>query len=311
MRVYRQGEGFQKPAGGCVLALGSFDALHLAHQQLIQTVVSFGRKQGLASGVYLFERRPEKVLAPERDTQSLYDNQERIHILETMGVDFAYFAKFDEAMRHMDARQFATMLISVFDVRQVCVGFHYRFGYRGEGDARTLIALGAELGFGVQVLEPIRLDGDLISSTRVRECIRAGEVRQAARLLGRPYTFCGEVEADRGVGRGMQIPTANLVPDPELVHPANGVYATFACVDENRYRSITNVGVRPTFGLHQLRVETHLLDYKGDLYGKRLRLEFIERLRGEIRFESKEALKAQIVSDMEKVREILRENPRC
>lgn len=313
LQVYRHNEIEGTLQAGCVLALGSFDALHIAHQQLIRDAVQYGQEYGLTSGIFLFEQRPEKVLHPQKDTESLYSSEQRIHILETMGVDFAYFAVFNETMRHMSARQFACMLKSTFDVRQICVGFHYRFGYQGEGDAQMLVKLGDELGFGVKVLEPVKLDGELVSSTRVRSFIRQGDVVRAARLLGRLYTLGGEVEMDRGVGRQMQLPTANLKVDNSLVTPANGVYSTFAYLDEQRYDSITNVGVRPTFGLHRLSIETHLLNFEGNLYGRQLRLEFVDRLRGEIRFASKEELASQIAKDIERARKSLKgkKGPTC
>lgn len=305
MRVYRQGDAIENLEDGCVMALGSFDALHIAHRQLICYAAQYGQRYHIPSGVFLFERRPENLLFPLRDNRSLYGHEERVRILSEMGVDFAYFAAFDETMRHRSARQFAEMLKEQFRIRQLSVGFHYRFGYRGEGDAQLLIRLGEKLGFGVEVSPPICYGGELVSSTRVRTLIEAGEVAKAAQLLGRPYSVCGEVEPDRGIGRQMHLPTANLAVEDSLVELAHGVYATVAHVDGMIYPSVTNVGVRPTFGLDRLSIEAHMLDFDGDLYGRRVRLEFIARLRSEIRFASKEELMRQIAKDIAKTRILL------
>ena len=305
MRVYRQGDSIANLENGCVMALGSFDALHIAHRQLICYAARYGRAHKIPSGVFLFERRPENLLFPLRDNRSLYSSEERVRILSEMGVDFVYFASFDESMRRKSAREFAAMLKERFHVSRLSVGFHYRFGYRGEGDARLLASLGEELGFGVEVTPPVTYGGELVSSTRVRALVEAGEVAKAAQLLGRPYSVSGEVCSDRGVGRQMRLPTANLMIKEPLVELAHGVYATMAHVGGMTYPSVTNVGVRPTFGLDRLAIEAHMLDFDGNLYGKRVRLEFIARLRGEIRFASKEALMGQIAKDIDRTRILL------
>ncbi len=306
MRVYNDGEAFAAcPGMGTVLALGSFDALHIAHRQLICDAVQYAKQNNLLSGVLLFDRRPECVIRPEELCASLYTNADKCKIIAEMGVGFVYFIKFDEAFRNMRAGEFAEMLKEKFHAVRLVVGEHYHFGRNAEGDAQTLKMLGGRLGFDVAVSRLMKVDQTLVSSTHIRMLLGQGDVGSAARFLGRYYAITGRVQADRGVGRQLNAPTANLIPDPSLVRLRFGVYATFVSLGGRRYRGVTNVGIRPTFSLGQYGIETHILDFDGDIYGQEITLEFVRRLRDEIRFESQEELAAQIAKDIRAAKDIL------
>ena len=306
MQVYNRKTGFCK-SGGCVLALGSFDALHIGHQALIREAVSQARRRGVRAGVHLFDGRPESVISEKEMYKTMYDSGGKAQIIEQFGADFAYFATFDEAFMRLSGDAFAKMLKDTFDVLCVVVGFHYTFGYKAAGTAETLKEYGKKYGFDVVVIEPVMQDGALVSSTLVRSCLESGNIARANRLLGRAYALRGEVVHDRGVGTGMGIPTANLSLPDSLLLPKQGVYATYSVIDGKAYAGVTNVGIRPTFSLSKVVVETHLLGFAGELSGDVLSVCFMAWLRPERKFNTKEELSRQIFSDMDKARQIFSE----
>lgn len=287
-----------------MLALGSFDALHLAHQALIREAAVQAKKRHVRAGVYLFAARPECVIFPQKAHKSLYTNDDKAQIMETLGVDFLYFERFDQEFMQLDGFAFAKQLKERFDVLCVVIGFHYSFGFQGKGNAQKLQEYGKALGFDVVVLEPVTMQGTLISSTLVRAHVAEGEIEDANRLLGRPYTLRGAVVRDRGVGTKMGIPTANLAVDASLLLPKNGVYATYSNIGGKDYASVTNIGVRPTFSLDKVVVETHLLDFCGNLAGDTLTVSFLKRLRDEKKFDTKEELAEQIFSDIDEAKAV-------
>lgn len=291
---------------GTVIALGDFDALHIAHRQLISCAVRYGQQRGLTSGVFLFDRRPGYITCPDQPPASLYTNADKEEIIAGMGAEFSYFATFSENFRRRSARDFAGLMKEKFFASCLVVGFDYRFGYNAEGDAGTLKELGLKLGFDVRIIEPVKIGQVLVSSTYIRSLITRGDVTEAARFLGRYYSISGKVMHDRGVGRRLSLPTANIVPDPSLIRPAYGVYATLVNVGEKRYIGVTNVGVRPTFSLSQYCIETHIPDFDLDLYDQNIKIEFVRRLRGEVKFESPEALTSQITKDIRAAKTLLK-----
>lgn len=301
MKIYEDGI-YEKSRGTC-MALGSFDALHRAHMKLVSEAVEFAKKNNLDSGVFQFLERPEFVLRPEKEHKIVYVNEQKNRILENAGVDFAYFEKFDDEFMKMSCEQFVKMLKDKFDVRCVVAGFHYRFGYKGMGDCNTLKELGKKYGFDVIVVEAVKYSDVLVSSTHIRNLILQGNVKEANEFLGRNYSIYASVVHDRGVGGTvLKTPTANLKLDKRLVLPASGVYATYIEFENKKYASVTNVGIRPTFGLNTVSVESHILDFDGDLYNKKIELFFIDRIRDEIKFENSEKLQMQISSDIDKVK---------
>ncbi len=303
MQVYDRKTGFCK-AGGCVLALGSFDALHIGHQALIREAVHQARQRGVCAGVHLFDGRPEAVITEREIYKTIYNRGDKAQIIEQLGADFAYFETFDTAFMRLSSEAFAKMLKDRFDVLCVVVGFHYTFGYKAEGTVETLKEFGKKYGFDVVVIEPVMQDGVLVSSTLVRSCLEDGDIARANRLLGRAYALCGPVVRDRGVGTGMGIPTANLSLPDSLLLPKRGVYATYSVIGGKAYAGVTNIGIRPTFSLSKVVVESHLLDFSGALDGDMLSVCFLAWLRMERKFPTKEALSRQIFGDMDKARKL-------
>lgn len=299
MKVYINENAWQEQ-GSC-LALGSFDALHRAHMKLIETAVCYAKQNGMKSGVYQFTERPEFLLNPSAENKIVYTNEQKIEIIEKSGADFVYFEKFDEEFMKLSCENFVKMLVEKFNLRCAVAGFHYSFGYKGMGDCRLLCELGKKYGFEVIIIDAVKYEGILVSSTYIRSLISEGDVKGAGEFLGRCYSIKGNVIKDRGVGTAvLQIPTANLQVDERLVLPKFGVYATYVKYNNKNYPAVTNIGIRPTFGLDSVSIESHILNFNGELYGEDIELFFLDRIRDEKKFENSEQLKAQILSDIAK-----------
>lgn len=294
--------------GKTCLALGSFDAIHKAHQILINTAVEYGKKFNVKSGVYQFVSRPASVLKPQ-NSKSLCTNEQKVRILERLGLDFTYFEEFNEKFMKIQCEDFAKMLKDKFNVACVVVGFHYRFGYRAEGDCNKLKYFGEKYGFEVIVVPPVKCGGVLISSTHIRNLVLQGNFYEAKKFLGRDYSIFLPVVHGRKVGTNvLKIPTANFNSDIDIVLPPNGVYATYIVINNKKHLSVTNIGTCPTFGLTKTTIESHIQDFEGDLYDKKIELFFIEKLRDEIKFENSDQLKRQILSDIDKAKELFCKN---
>lgn len=296
--------------GTSVLALGSFESLSAAHMALFSRAKQQAAERGAQAGVYTFTGRPGALLFPQSDNRLIYTNEERVSILADCGMDFVCFEPFDLAFSQMEAEAFLRMLAERFHLVCAVAGFHYRFGRGAAGDAAMLQQLGEKIGFDTVIVEPVMQDGVLVSSTRIREQLLCGDVAAVARLLGRDYSITGRIAADRGVGTKMGIPTANLQLDKNRLLPKNGVYATYVMLDGVRYPSVTNIGIRPTFSLHTVTVETHILDFSGDLCGRTLTVYFLDRIRSEVKFDSREALVSQIHRDMASAKHCFAQNDR-
>jgi riboflavin kinase/FMN adenylyltransferase len=293
--------------GGTVVALGNFDGLHIAHQRIVQSAVGYAKKHGLKSGVLLFDQHASEVTHQKR-VALITSNEEKIGMLSQMGVDFVYMKQFDKAFMKKTPEQFVQMLGQKLNVRAVCVGYDYTFGYRAEGTVAELQRLGKVYGFEVIVTDQIVLDGTIVGSTYIRTLLLEGDVVRAARFLGRRYTLSGEVEKGLQNGRKMGIQTANLAYDTSAVLPREGVYAATTEVKGIAYPSVVNVGANPTFSADKVTVESHILDFRGELYGTHLTITFLQRLRGDEKFPSVDALKAQIGRDIEAARKIILES---
>jgi len=286
-----------------VTALGAFDGIHLGHALLITTAIERGRALGLPSVVCTFDPHPASVLWPERaplPIATLDDNLER---MRGLGADAALIIPFTLEFSRMEAEAFVhDVVVGTLGAREVIVGFNHTFGHDARGTAALLTELGPRWGFTARVLPPLRLQGQTVSSGAIRQLLGTGDAVRAAELLGHPYAISGTVRRGAGRGRTLGFPTANLKPDRPLVLAA-GVYLARASWDGGRADAVVNVGYRPTFGEDQYWIEAFLLDFSGDLYEKTLRLEFLERIRPERKFESVDALKAQVMADIETARE--------
>ena len=291
---------------GVVVALGNFDGVHLGHQAVLRRAVAKAREGGMRIVAATFDPHPRAVLGPGEPPKLLTTLDLRREALLRYGADEVRAIRFDRELSKKSPREFVNdVLVGDLGARAVVVGENFRFGYKAAGDFGDLLELMREAE-GTAHAVPVRGAGGRaeISSTRIRALISEGAVEEAAGLLGRPYLLRGEVvEGDRR-GRTIGFPTANVLPDPAALVPGRGVYAGTVRVGEDEYAACTNVGVAPTFARHENRVEAHLLDFEGDLYGSVVDVTFTRRIREEKRFSGVEELKAQITRDVKEARRL-------
>jgi riboflavin kinase/FMN adenylyltransferase len=283
------------------VALGNFDGLHIGHMALIRTMISECRLNGISSVVYTFMKHPENILRKNLYNPLITNNDQKSALLENMDIDYLCYQEFDEEFSRLSPEDFVrNILIGKLNVRIAVVGFNYRFGYMGRGDTELLKYLGQEYGFKVIVVPPVRVNAEIVSSTLIRENIRKGRMDKVFQLLGRHFSLNGTVVGGRRIGRTLGFPTANIIADPEMVLPANGVYITKTRINGQWMNSVTNIGNAPTVRGQggSFSIETHILNYADDLYGTQIEVCFFEKLRGEKRYESTEALKKQVLEDI-------------
>lgn len=293
-------------AGHSVVCIGFFDGVHRGHRSLIDRALDHGDRLGLRRAAVTFDRHPMEVIRPGEQPALLQSHGARLRTLARTGVDVVATVAFDDDLRHLTPEAFVERTLAPLAPRQVVVGRDFRFGHKAAGDVTTLRDLGGERGFGVEAVTLLELDGVVVSSTEIRRRLAAGDVEQAATMLGRPHALDGVVE--RGDERGHQLgfPTCNLAVDPRVAVPALGIYAGMAHLPDGRaVDAAISVGVNPTFDGRQRRVEAHLLDFDEDMYGAELSVDFRARLRSEARFDSVEALVAQMHDDVARVRHVL------
>jgi riboflavin kinase / FMN adenylyltransferase len=281
------------------VALGNFDGVHRGHQALVRVVATLARSHAGTPVALTFDPHPARVLAPERAPTPLMTLDDKCAALRAAGIEAVAVLPFTAEVARQGAEEFVrTLLGGTLGARWVAVGRDFRFGHGRAGDVDLLGRMGQELGFEVHVVEPVLHAGLPISSTRVREALAQGAVDEAALLLGRAYEVAGPVVAGDARGRTLGFPTANLGPI-EVTLPTAGVYAAWCELpDASRIPAVLNVGRRPTFDGRDVRLEAHLLGWSGDLYGARVRLAFVRRLRAEQRFPGPDALRAQIAADV-------------
>lgn len=288
------------------LAIGVFDGVHLGHQQIIRQTVADARQHDALALVVTFDRHPNAVVAPDRVPPQIYSRSQKLRAIESLGADALLEISFDQPFSEKSGDVFIRELArDLGKIHSICVGADFVFGHRRTGNVALLRTLGGELHFQVHGLAAVALDGQAVSSTRIREMIRTGDFDAASQMLGRPYAICGRVvEGDR-LGRQLGFPTANL-ETVGLILPPNGVYSAVTKLEDHFYRVALNLGLRPTVatGTSQLRVEAHLLDFNGQLYGMELELELGAKIRDERRFASSEELRAQIERDVAVVRAV-------
>ena len=281
-----------------VLALGNFDGVHRGHRKILERVVRGAAEHGGTPMAMTFDPHPPRVVRPDKAPPLLMTTPQRLEALGAAGMQAVAVVRFTQDLSHWDADTFVQrVLVEWLHVSEVWVGANFLFGHERSGTFSVLRQLGLRFGFRADKIDPVRYKDFVVSSTRIRRLVSEGRMDEAGALMGRPYSLDGTVVHGRGKGREIGVPTANLETDNELIPPA-GVYATTLTVDGVDLASVTNVGVRPTFGdSGPLVVETHVLGEPGDLYGKRVRLGFVQRLREERRFPDVDALVAQIEAD--------------
>lgn len=285
---------------GSAITIGNFDGVHVGHQHLFRRVVDAARQRGLTPAVLTFDPHPAKVVAPDRAPKLLTTIEERCALMREQGIERVLALPFTMEIAKLSPEQFVEqVVVAMLGAKMVFVGDNFRFGHKQSGDTRVLIELGERYGFETEIVGAVKSRGRVVSSSLVREVIRAGKVAQACRFLNRPYALSGRVVAGHGVGAKQTVPTLNLETPAEVL-PGNGVYITRTSDPDSgrRWNSITNIGTRPTFGGDALSIETFLLEpLLGDA-PRRIRVELLHRVRDERKFENPEALKTQILRDV-------------
>jgi riboflavin kinase/FMN adenylyltransferase len=295
------------PERETLLTIGVFDGVHLGHRHLIRKLTQRAAEGNFLSGVVTFNSNPKAVLSPRTKLARLTTLEERATLLKSLGVDLVVPITFTTEVAALSAREFVIYLQKYLKVRGLVIGPNFALGRGREGNAAVLQSLGQELGFTVEVVKPLMVEDTLVSSTAVREALARGDMKTTNRLLGRYFSLTGPVAG--GFERGHSIlgfPTANIQLEPDQALPEDGVYATLAHVGDKVYQSVTNIGVKPTFGKGARTVEVHILDFTGDLYGRKLTIELVERLRAEMKFAGPEELAAQIKQDVEQAKTVLK-----
>lgn len=289
-----------------LVTIGVFDGVHVGHQQLIRQLVARAKSSGHMTVVLTFFPHPDAVLRDITGRYYLTTPEQRAEELMKLGVDWVITQTFDEQFRRTRAADYLHSLLGHVAMRELWVGRHFALGYDREGDVDFLRRAGQARGFTVHEIDLVEsADQQAVSSTRIRELVQTGDVEAANQLLGRPYAVRGEIERGDERGRTIGFPTANVHIWDDQVLPAFGVYAGYAHFGGEIHPCVTNLGVRPTFDGKQLRIEAHLLDFAGDLYGRTLTVTFVHRLRGEMKFTSVEALIEQIRADVDRGRHLL------
>jgi riboflavin kinase/FMN adenylyltransferase len=280
-----------------VASIGKCDGVHLGHQEIMRRVAAEARRRDLPALLISFDPHPTAVVAPDRLPRLIQTRRQKLDWLEQTGLTDFLILEFDDALAALSGDRFFTdVLLSKLRFSALFVGQNFRFGRERSGGLELLREIGEREGFEVHGVEPVVVDGEIVSSSTIRNAVDSGDVEHAARMLGRPFALSGEVVEGKGRGREMHFPTANLQVETELL-PSPGVYVTETVALASRYPSVTNVGVRPTFSGRELTVESHLLDFDDDLYTERVEVRFLARIRDEMRFDNAMELADQIARD--------------
>jgi riboflavin kinase / FMN adenylyltransferase len=295
-------ERFGASGKRAVVTIGNFDGVHRGHQKILQSVLERARRTGALATVLTFFPHPARVLKPEQVPCLLATLDQRLAAFAGAGIDAALVLRFDANLVATSAEDFATrFLVETLHAEVVLVGANFRFGHRQIGDVRLLEELGRRSGFEVEIVAPVVDEGAVISSSAIRQALRDGRVQDAQRMLGRPYSLEGEIRTGTGQGRKLIVPTLNLATEQEML-PKTGVYVTEVVVGDKVYGAATNVGMRPTFDGTRITIESHLFDFSENLTSGKMEVRFLARLRYEQKFSGPEALREQVLKDIEAAR---------
>lgn len=287
------------------VALGTFDGVHVGHQRIISQAVALARESQAASVVFTFSNHPLSVIAPDRCPSLIVSPEYKAELIAALGADVLLSIPFTADFLRLAPREFIGLLVESLRPAYLVVGDNYSFGHRGAGNPELLRQAGRELGYEVIIPSTVVVDGQLVSSTLIRQQILAGRVEEASRLLGRPFRISGVVAVGDGRGRTLGFPTANLAATEGQVIPADGVYAVLVEADGHHYQGVANIGTNPTFNGQSHHTEVHVLGFSGDLYARTILVDFIGRLRGEQSFAGAVELREQITRDVAAARDIL------
>jgi len=293
------------PQGETLLTIGVFDGVHAGHRYLLEKLQRQAAEKHLLSGVITFNPHPQSILDSQNKLVWLSSPKERIKSLQRLGINLVAVLTFTPEIAQLSAQEFMFLLKKQLRMRSILVGPDFVLGRGREGNIRLLRALGRKMNFSVEVIPPYTINGEIVTSTLIRQALTQGDMEKVRRLMGRCFQIGGKVVASNKRGRILGFPTANLDVKPEQALPGNGIYATITQVDNKQFHSATNIGTCPTFGEGDKTVETHLLNYKGDLYNKEIKVEFVQKIRDEQRFSSSEELKTQIEQDIREIDAIL------
>lgn len=294
-----------KPQKETLFTIGVFDGVHIGHRHLLAHLRDKARKNGWLSGVITFKSHPETVLAAKSQVPWLDDLDNRINQIKSLEIDMVIALSFTSELKLLSARKFMQLLKDYLKIRGLIIGPDFALGKDRQGNAELLGLLGQKMGFSVEVVPPLVVDGEVVSSSLIRQALAQGDMKKVAKLQGRAFSLSGKVVTGDQRGRTLGFPTANLEIKPDQASPGDGVYVTLAYTNNKPLPSVTNIGVRPTFGGGKRLIETYIIDYEAELAGQKFRVEFIDKLRGEKQFNSTEELKAQISKDVEQARVIL------
>ena len=305
MHLIRGVAGLRGRSPGCVVTIGTYDGIHLGHQALLARVREHATRLGRAAVLLTFEPTPREYLAPADPPARLTSLRERWRILTPLGLDYLWLLRFGETLRNLCAEDFAQLLVRELAPSVVVVGHDFRFARHGEATAPILVEAGRRLGFEVDVLPAVTLDGERVSSSGVRAALARGDFERARRWLGRPWSMRGRVQPGERLGAQLGFPTAN-VPLERRRAPVAGIFAVQVHgVADGARAGVASLGTRPTIGGTEALLEAHVFDFDGDLYGREIEIEFVARLRDEERFATLEALTAQMHRDAAAARAIL------
>lgn len=297
------------PKKDMLLTIGVFDGVHLGHKYLISQLRKHARQQNLLSGVVTFRQHPQEMLPPKTRLPFLTSLAQRTELLKNEGVEAIINLSFTTELAQLSARQFVSLLQKYLRMRGMVVGPDFALGRNREGNINTLRALGQDMNFSVTVIPCRTINGEVVSSTAIRQALADGDMKRVLNLIGRSFSLSGRVIPGAGRGIDLGFPTANLGIDSEQALPTDGVYATWTYIDDKAYQSVTNIGKRPTFGGSERAVEVYVFNYHSNLYGHQLKIDIVERLRGEKQFDAIEELKKQIAEDIKHGKTILTSQP--
>ena len=286
-----------------VVTIGNFDGVHKGHQVLIEKTATYAKARGIKSAVFTFLNHPINYFVPEK-VKNIFDEKEKERLIEGFGIDYLIDIPFDKAMTQISAEQFVVKILKdKIHAKKIVVGHDFTFARNKEGNVKVLKELGHEYGIEVEIVQPIKINGIRVSSTFIRELISEGRIDEIPQYLGTPYVIEGEIIHGKANGRKMGYPTANISLKDQIIKPKNGIYASRVIIDGKKYFGATNVGMNPTVNGKYLSIETNILDFDEDIYGKRVRIEFLEKIRDEKKFESLDELKKQLDLDTGFVRQ--------
>ena len=297
------------PKRPVLLTIGVFDGVHLGHRFLLDHLIARAKEKGCLSCVVTFKTHPEKVLGRRATLPWICTLQERVRLLKAAGIDVVVPITFTRDVANLTARDFVVLLKRHLNMCDMVLGPDFALGKGRKGDPEHLRSIGEELGFRVEVVRPARIGSEVISSSAIRQLLAEGDIKRVEQMMGRFFHLEGRVVLGDQRGRTLGFPTANLKVQPEQAMPKDGIYATITHHGEEQWHSVTNIGMRPTFNGVKRLIETFIFDFKGDLYGKKIRVDLVSRLRDEMRFNGPGKLVTQMNKDVEKAKKVLEEIP--